>query len=63
MLAEKGNAVFKKYEQIDKAPEEMSRGITIHSTMVEYSTDKRHYAHIDCPGHIDYVKVQLTQLK
>ena len=49
-----------KYEEIDKSPEEKKRGITINSTTVEYQTDNRHYAHIDCPGHIDYVKNMIT---
>ena len=56
VLAEKGFAEFKAYDQIDKAPEEKARGITINATHVEYETDKRHYAHVDCPGHADYVK-------
>lgn len=52
-----------KYEEIDKSPEEKKRGITINSTTVEYQTDNRHYAHIDCPGHIDYVKNMITGSK
>ncbi len=59
-LAEKGLAEFKAYDQIDKAPEEKARGITINATHVEYETDKRHYAHVDCPGHADYVKNMIT---
>ena len=57
MLAEAGGARFKKYEDIDNAPEEKARGITINASHVEYSTANRHYAHTDCPGHADYVKV------
>ena len=56
VLAEKGGATFTAYDQIDKAPEEKARGITISTAHVEYQTDKRHYAHVDCPGHADYVK-------
>lgn len=48
------------YNQIDKAPEEKARGITINSATVEYETDKRHYGHVDCPGHIDYIKNMIT---
>jgi elongation factor Tu len=48
------------YEDIDKSPEERARGITINSTHVEYETEKRHYAHVDCPGHADYVKNMIT---
>lgn len=59
-LQEKGKAKYLEYGSIDKAPEEKKRGITINSTTVEYSTDKRHYAHIDCPGHIDYIKNMIT---
>ncbi len=59
-LAEKGNAEFKAYDQIDSAPEEKARGITINTAHVEYKTDKRHYAHVDCPGHADYVKNMIT---
>ena len=51
---------FMAYDQIDKAPEEKARGITINTAHVEYSTDKRHYAHVDCPGHADYVKNMIT---
>src|SRR6056300_1188760 len=60
ILAEKGGATFTAYDQIDKAPEERERGITISTAHVEYSTDKRHYAHVDCPGHADYVKNMIT---
>ena len=60
ILAEKGGAEFRDYESIDKSPEEKARGITINSSHVEYETDKRHYAHVDCPGHADYVKNMIT---
>ncbi len=60
VLAKKGQAVFKSYDQIDNAPEEKERGITIATSHVEYATDKRHYAHVDCPGHADYVKNMIT---
>ena len=60
VLAETGGAVFKAYDQIDKAPEERARGITISATHVEYETEKRHYAHVDCPGHKDYIKNMIT---
>jgi elongation factor Tu len=60
ILAEKGGAEFVAYDQIDKAPEEKERGITIATAHVEYETDKRHYAHVDCPGHADYVKNMIT---
>lgn len=56
----KGNAAAMKYDDIDKAPEEKARGITINTAHVEYQTDKRHYAHVDCPGHADYVKNMIT---
>jgi len=59
-LAETGGATFTAYDQIDKAPEERERGITISTSHVEYETDKRHYAHVDCPGHADYVKNMIT---
>ena len=59
-LAEKGQAEFKAYDQIDGAPEEKARGITINTAHVEYKTAKRHYAHVDCPGHADYVKNMIT---
>ncbi len=60
VLAEKGGAKFTAYDEIDKAPEEKARGITISTAHVEYETDKRHYAHVDCPGHADYVKNMIT---
>ena len=60
VLAEKGGAQFVAYDQIDKAPEEKERGITIATAHVEYESDKRHYAHVDCPGHADYVKNMIT---
>ncbi|HEY0281320.1 MAG TPA: elongation factor Tu [Rhizomicrobium sp.] len=60
ILAETGKAQFTSYDQIDKAPEEKARGITINTAHVEYETDKRHYAHVDCPGHADYVKNMIT---
>jgi len=60
VLASKGTASFVAFDQIDKAPEERERGITIATAHVEYSTDKRHYAHVDCPGHADYVKNMIT---
>jgi len=59
-LAERGMAQALAYDQIDKAPEEKARGITISTSHVEYETDKRHYAHIDCPGHADYIKNMIT---
>ena len=60
MLAKTGGATFTAYDQIDKAPEEKARGITIATAHVEYETPKRHYAHVDCPGHADYVKNMIT---
>ena len=60
ILSEKGGAEFIAYDQIDKAPEEKERGITIATAHVEFETDKRHYAHVDCPGHADYVKNMIT---
>ena len=60
VLAEKGDAEFVDYANIDKAPEERARGITINTSHVEYETEKRHYAHVDCPGHADYVKNMIT---
>jgi elongation factor Tu len=60
VLASKGTATFVAFDQIDKAPEERERGITIATAHVEYSTVKRHYAHVDCPGHADYVKNMIT---
>src|SRR5512147_668886 len=60
VMAEKHGGEFKAYDQIDKAPEEKARGITINTAHVEYQTQKRHYAHVDCPGHADYVKNMIT---
>jgi len=60
VLAKQGKAKFVAYDQIDKTPEEKARGITISTAHVEYETDKRHYAHVDCPGHADYVKNMIT---
>ncbi|MDR2646461.1 MAG: elongation factor Tu [Holosporaceae bacterium] len=60
VLAERGGANFTAYDQIDNAPEEKARGITISTTHVEYQTEARHYAHVDCPGHADYVKNMIT---
>ena len=60
VLALKGQAKFEAYDMIDKAPEERERGITINTAHVEYETDKRHYAHVDCPGHADYIKNMIT---
>jgi elongation factor Tu len=60
ILAETGGATYTAYDQIDKAPEERARGITISTAHVEYSTKNRHYAHVDCPGHADYVKNMIT---
>ena len=59
-LAMKGYADFEDYASIDKAPEEKARGITINTAHVEYQTDARHYAHVDCPGHADYIKNMIT---
>ena len=59
-LSLKGQAHFEAYDMIDKAPEERARGITINTAHVEYETDKRHYAHVDCPGHADYIKNMIT---
>ena len=59
-MAAKGQAAKMRYDEIDKAPEEKARGITINTSHVEYQTDKRHYAHVDCPGHADYVKNMIT---
>ena len=59
-LAEAGKAKYKEYGDIDNAPEERKRGITIAAAHVEYETEKRHYAHIDCPGHADYIKNMIT---
>ncbi len=60
VLADKGQAEFKAFDEIDNAPEEKARGITISTSHVEYETDARHYAHVDCPGHADYVKNMIT---
>ena len=60
VLSETGGAQAIAYDQIDKAPEEKERGITISTAHVEYETEKRHYAHVDCPGHADYVKNMIT---
>ena len=59
-LSLQGKAQFEAYDAIDKAPEEKERGITINTAHVEYETDKRHYAHVDCPGHADYIKNMIT---
>lgn len=60
VLSTRGNTEFKSYAEIDKSPEEQKRGITINATHVEYETAKRHYGHVDCPGHADYVKNMIT---
>src|SRR3984885_10480510 len=60
VLAEKGGAKFRDYSSIDNTPEEKARGITINASHVEYETPNRHYAHVDCPGHADYVKNMIT---
>ncbi|MGB9498064.1 MAG: GTP-binding protein, partial [Dissulfuribacterales bacterium] len=60
VLAEQGKAKYIPFDDIDKAPEERERGITIATAHVEYETDKRHYAHVDCPGHADYIKNMIT---
>lgn len=60
VLSEKDLAEVKEYDEIDNAPEEKARGITINAAHVEYATDKRHYAHTDCPGHADFVKNMIT---
>src|SRR5574340_323767 len=60
VLAAKGQAEFKAFDQIDNAPEERERGITIATAHVEYETEKRHYAHVDFPGHADYIKNMIT---
>ena len=60
VLALKGEANFLAYDQIDNAPEEKARGLTISISHVEYETEKRHYAHVDCPGHADYIKNMIT---
>ncbi|MBS3245061.1 GTP-binding protein, partial [Staphylococcus aureus] len=60
VLAKNGDSVAQSYDMIDNAPEEKERGITINTSHIEYQTDKRHYAHVDCPGHADYVKNMIT---
>src|SRR5208337_3521878 len=60
VLAKKGLAQAKAYADIDNAPEERERGVTINTSHVEYTTEKRHYAHVDCPGHADYIKNMVT---
>ncbi|KAB3535343.1 GTP-binding protein, partial [Bacillus safensis] len=60
VLAKHGDSVAQSYDMIDNAPEEKERGITINTSHIEYQTDKRHYAHVDCPGHADYVKNMIT---
>ncbi|SDG03825.1 elongation factor Tu, partial [Limimonas halophila] len=60
ILSEQGSADYQAFDKIDKAPEEKERGITISTAHVEYSTENRHYAHVDCPGHADYVKNMIT---
>jgi len=60
VLAKENKAQEMKYEDIDKAPEEKERGLTINIAHIEYETEKRHYAHIDCPGHADYIKNMIT---
>jgi len=60
VMAKKHGGEFRAYDQIDNAPEEKARGITIATSHVEYESDKRHYAHVDCPGHADYVKNMIT---
>jgi len=62
VLAKKGLSEVKTFDSIDNAPEEKERGITINTAHVEYQTEKRHYAHVDCPGHADYVKTRLPVL-
>ena len=61
-LADTGMAQFKAYSDIDNAPEERARGITISTAHIEYETEKRHYGHMDCPGHADYIKNMITGL-
>src|SRR6202521_523757 len=60
VLSEQGGAEFKRFDDIDNAPEEKARGITIATAHVEYETANRHYAHVDCPGHADYIKNMIT---
>lgn len=59
-MAKENKAKYKPYNEIDHAPEEKKRGITINATLVEFRTDNRHYCHTDCPGHADYIKVSIT---
>jgi len=59
-LSDRGNAKFADYADIDKAPEEKARGITINASTIEYESETRHYGHVDCPGHADYVKNMIT---
>lgn len=63
VLSEKKLAKLKKYEDIDNAPEEKKRGITINAAHIEYSTANRHYGHVDCPGHADYIKVTMARVE
>lgn len=60
VLSTEKRAIFKAYEDIDNAPEEKSRGITINAATLEYQTEQRHYGHVDCPGHADYIKNMIT---
>ena len=60
VLSKKGQATYKAYDQIDSAPEEKARGVTINLSHTEYETDTRHYAHVDAPGHSDYIKNMIT---
>ncbi|KAA0203998.1 hypothetical protein HAZT_HAZT007792 [Hyalella azteca] len=60
VLSEKNLAIARKYEEIDNAPQEKARGITINVAHIEYSTETRHYGHTDCPGHLDYIKNMIT---
>ncbi|SUM31550.1 elongation factor Tu [Staphylococcus gallinarum] len=60
VLAKNGDTIAQSYDMIDNAPEEKERGITINTAHIEYTTEKRHYAHVDCPGHADYVKNMIT---
>lgn len=59
-LSDKGSGKFQDYADIDRAPEEKARGITINASTIEYETESRHYGHVDCPGHADYVKNMIT---
>ena len=62
VLSEGGGASYKSYSDIDNAPEERARGITINTAHVEYQTETRHYGHVDCPGHADYIKVNVYEI-